>query len=254
MVTIEDVVEGIREERRLLREFIQGWEAAEARSQKEREAAEIRSQREREAAEIRSQREREAAEARFQKEREAAEARSQKEREAAEAKFDREWEKSRIEFEKQNAEFDRRWKELNETVMGMSKSDGLYAEEYFFNSFEQGKKTFFGETFDKIERNIKCIEPVEARDEYDIVLINGKSVGIIEVKYRGRVDDIPKIINKASTFRVHHPSLQNHRIYLAMASMTFHKRLEDECLKKGIAIVKQVGETVVINDAHLRAY
>ena len=163
---------------------------------------------------------------------------------ASEAQFKQEMAESR-------AEFDRRMKRLDESIGGVSNSNGLFAEEYFFNSFEKGNRTFLGETFDDIERNVKGLE---SKDEYDIVFINGKSVGIIEVKYKGRLDDIPKILNKANTFRTNYPKFQNHKIYLAMASMTFHQRLEDECRKEGIAIVKQVGDTVVINDEHLKAY
>ena len=91
-------------------------------------------------------------------------------------------------------------------------------------------------------------------DEYDILLINGKSIGLIEVKYKGRKEDIPKIVNKARTFRVNYPKYQNHQVYLAMASMIFIKEVEQECMNKGIAIVKQVGDTVVINDTHLKIF
>ena len=196
----------------------------------------------------------EKSEARFDREFE----KSRAEREKSEARFDRELEKSRAEADKRGAEadkrraeLDRQIKELKDTVNGMSKSDGLFAEEYFFNSFENGKRTFLGETFDDITKNLKG---TESNDEYDIVFINGKSVGIVEIKYRGRLDDIPKIINKANTFRTNFPKFQNHRIFLAMASMMFNQRIEDECKDKGIAIVKQAGDTVTISDEHLKAY
>ena len=180
-----------------------------------------------------------------------------RQRKESEAKFDRALEKSRAEFdsamEKSRAEFEYRLKKMNEQIGGMSNSDGLFAEEYFFNSFEQGKQTFFGEEFADIKRNVPSMV-VGFKDEYDIVMLNGKSVGIVEVKYRARPDDIPKIINKAETFRVNFPRYQNHQIYLALATLVFNKRLEDECIKNGIAIVKQAGDTVVINDKHLKVY
>ena len=129
----------------------------------------------------------------------------------------------------------------------------MFAEEYFFNSFKQGKNTFFGETFEDIERKVKGIEP-GFKDEYDILLINGNAIGIIEVKYKGRLDDVADIINKAHTFRVNYPKYQNHRVYLALATMIFNQRLEDECIKEGIAIVKQVGDKVIIADEHLKVF
>ena len=179
-------------------------------------------------------------------------------RKKAEERFEREMTELRAEEVKRKAETNKESailrkeiRELNITVNGICKSDGLYAEEYFTNSFKRRKRTFFGETFDDMKKNLKGME---STDEYDIVLLNGKSVGIVEVKYRGRLDHISKILNKANSFRANFPKYQNHRIYIALASMMFHQRLEDECKKNGIAIVKQVGETVVINDAHLIAY
>jgi hypothetical protein len=32
--------------------------------------------------------------------------------------------------------------------------------------------------------------------------------------------------------------------------MAFYSELEQECINQGIAIIKQVGENVIINDAH----
>jgi len=36
--------------------------------------------------------------------------------------------------------------------------------------------------------------------------------------------------------------------------MSFYPELEEECIEKGIAIIKQVGDTVVINDENLKVY
>ena len=168
--------------------------------------------------------------------------------------FNRKLEKSSAEFSERSAETARQIKELKDSIYGISKSNGLFAEEYFFNSFENGKHTFFGEKFDEMIPNLKTGLNEAIKDEYDIVLINGKYVGIIEVKYKGRLDDIPDVIKKAHSFRANYPKYQNHRIYLALATMIFNQRLEDGCKKEGIAIIKQVGDTVVINDEHLKVF
>jgi len=168
-------------------------------------------------------------------------------------KFDREKKEWDEKFEKKMKAEDRRLKKLDETVNGMTKSNGLFAEDYFFNSFEKGKRTFFGEKFGSIRRNVPAgLEG--SKDEYDLVLVNGKSIGIIEVKYKARLDDIPGIIKQAETFRINYPKYQNHGIYLALASFVFNQRLEQECAKYGIAIVKQVGNNWVVNEEHLKTY
>jgi hypothetical protein len=172
---------------------------------------------------------------------------SRAERIEAEARFAKEMAEA-------NAKWERRMKNLDEKMGGVTNSNGLFAEEYFYNCFESGQQTFFGEKFDTIERNLKTGLNEIIKDEYDIVFLNGKTIGIVEVKYKGRLEDIPKIIKKAETFRINYPQYKNHQIYLAFATMIFNKRIEDECIKEGIAIVKQVGDTVVVNDEYLKTF
>jgi len=77
------------------------------------------------------------------------------ERKEAEARFDRELEKSRAERKEAEASFNRRMKKQEELVGSWGNNHGSFAEEYFYNSFEQGKQNFFGEEFDEIEKNLK---------------------------------------------------------------------------------------------------
>ena len=137
-------------------------------------------------------------------------------------KHAQELEKSAQERKEASAEFDRQMNNLKEQVAGITKSNGDFAEEYFFNTFEKGQQNFFGEKFDRIIRGKgKIVE-----DEYDVVMINGKTAGIIEVKYRARKDDIPKALKKAKTFRINFPEYRNHKIYLALAALTINSTLE----------------------------
>jgi hypothetical protein len=167
------------------------------------------------------------------------------------------FEESRADFDrrmkKSDADFDRRMKIFEDTVGSWSNNMGFYAEEYFFNSFEKGKRNFFGEKFDEIEKNVKGLKN-GFKDEYDVLLLNGKSVGIVEVKFRAHKNDIPRIINKADTFRKNFPDFANHQVFIGLATLSFSPALEQECINKGIAIVKQVGETIIINDKHLKVF
>ena len=144
-------------------------------------------------------------------------------------------------------------KEMSRTIGSWSNNHGSFAEEYFFNSFENGKQNFFGEKFDAIEKNAKGIKK-DFFDEYDILLINGTSVGIIEVKFKAHTDHIPKVLNKALTFRENFPYYAGHQVYLGLATLSFDTNVEQECIHHGIAVIKQVGDTVVINDEHLKVY
>ena len=151
------------------------------------------------------------------------------------------------------AQTDRQIQKVNETLGSWAYNHGRFAEDYFFNSFEAGKSNFFGEKFDEIEKNVKGFKK-DFKDEYDILLINGQSIGIVEVKYKAHENDIPDVLKKAQTFRINFPEYANHRVYLGLATMSFYPELEQACINEGIAIVKQVGDTVVINDKHLKVF
>jgi hypothetical protein len=155
------------------------------------------------------------------------------------------------ETDRRMQETDRRIDKVSQTLGSWANNHGYFAEEYFFNSFESGKRNFFGEKFDEIRKNVHGLAN---KDEYDILLINGKSIGIVEVKYKAHENDVPKILKKAETFRANFPAYAGHRVYLGLATMAFYPELEQACINSGIAIVKQVGETVVINDEHLKAF
>jgi len=159
-------------------------------------------------------------------------------------------ERERKESEKK---WEKRMKKLEELTGSWANNHGMFAEEYFFNSFEDGQKNFFGEKFDDVKKNLKNFwQGIE--DEYDIVLYNHTSVALIEVKYKANINDIPNVLKKAETFRILFPYYKDFRIYLGLASMSFYPELEEECINQGIAVIKQVGDTVVINDKNLKVF
>ena len=155
------------------------------------------------------------------------------------------------ETDRKMKETDRQIDKVNATVGSWSYNQGRFAEEYFFNSFEKGKQNFFGEKFDEIKKNLKG---TETDDEFDMVMLNGHSIGLVEVKFKAHENDIPKVLKKASTFKSNFPKYKNHKVYLGLATMAFYPELEEECIRQGIAVIKQVGDTVVINDKHLKAF
>ena len=188
--------------------------------------------------------------------RQMAESKADFDRRMAESKADsdrrtKEWDEN---FEKSKADYDRRMKDMNKTIGAWSNNHGEFAEEYFFNSFENGNRYFFGEKFDRIEKNVHGGDLTEFKDEYDILLINGKSIAIIEIKFKAHYDHIPKIIKKAQTFRDNFPTFASHRIYLALASLTFTPDVEADVKKSGIAVIKQVADRVEIYSDDIKIF
>jgi ElaB/YqjD/DUF883 family membrane-anchored ribosome-binding protein len=150
-------------------------------------------------------------------------------------------------------DYEKRQKKLDELIGSWDNNHGSFAEEYFYNSFEAGKQNFFGERFDKISHGLKS-GTKKFEDEYDVVMYNGSSIAIVEAKFKAHKNDIPKVLNKAKTFRIFYPEYKDYQIYLGLASLSFYTELEEACIANGIAIIKQVGDKVVICDGHLRVY
>ena len=163
------------------------------------------------------------------------------------------FDEAKVKTERDREDYERRMKKFEETMGAWANNIGSFAEEYFATSFENCKQNFFGEKFDVMETNVKGIKN-GYRDEYDILLINGKSVGVIEVKSKAHEKDLPKVLKMAETFRVNFPEYANHQIYLGLATLVFYSELEQICMDEGIAVIKQVGDTVVITDGHLKVF
>jgi len=153
-------------------------------------------------------------------------------------------------------ETDRRIKALTTELNGISKSNGDFAEEYFNNAFEQDNLFFAGNHYDymKTDLNVSDIKSGRRDEQYDIVLYNDDSVVIIEIKYKACKNDIYDIIRKAESFRSWFPGYIDHKIYLALAALTFHRNTIKNAENKGIAIIRQKGDKTIINDKKLIAY
>jgi hypothetical protein len=166
------------------------------------------------------------------------------------------------ETERLMKETDRRFKETERLIKanskeigGISKSNGEVAESYFFNSFKK-QPHFAGQTFQLIERNKRfySADTLELKDEYDLIFYNGVAVAIIEVKYKAKKEDVKQALRKALTFKEYFPSYQDFSIYLGIAGLHVNVDAENEAKKQGVAVIKQVGKSMVINDAHLKVF
>jgi hypothetical protein len=145
-------------------------------------------------------------------------------------------------------------RQVNKQIGGMANSDGACAEEFFYNALKHGQKKLFGEEFEDVIKNNKVTINKGYEDEYDILLVNGQAICVVEVKYKADSSDLAqKVLRKAETFRVNFPQHKEKRVYLALAGMSFNPLTEKACFDNGIAIIKQVGDTVVINDHHFLA-
>ena len=145
-------------------------------------------------------------------------------------------------------------KQLGKQIGGVSNSNGDMAEEYFFNALYHGQRKMFGEKFDDVVRDARA--PFKGfEDQYDMLMINGCAICIVEVKYKADSEDLArKILRKAQTFRANFPQHSGKKIYLAVAVMSIHPLTEQACIDNGISIIKQTGDTITIYDQNLKIF
>ncbi|GHT03939.1 hypothetical protein FACS1894139_05270 [Planctomycetales bacterium] len=144
-------------------------------------------------------------------------------------------------------------KATTENVNGIAKSNGMFAEEYFFNALA-AKQTFGGIHFDTVERNRERIRRLpdgqRLQCEFDVQLLNAKSVALISLKYRVRKSDVDDMVNRqVANFRQVFSEYGNCKVYLGLGGMSFGKGVIDEAKKLGIGLLRQKGEIVeYVND------
>jgi hypothetical protein len=176
------------------------------------------------------------------------------------AKFDRDLAAHAAEFDRdlasRTAKSDREMAELradientNRNINGIADSNGLFAQEYFFNSLEK-KLAFAGVHFDYADdtlggRRKKRGSPT-VQDQFDIVLINEEAVAVIEVKHRARVRDVDTLIDrKLKNFKsLYTVTYGSHKVYLGVAAMIFEDGVAEAAKTHGVGLLRQVGETV----------
>ena len=158
------------------------------------------------------------------------------------------------EYKKKN---DKAIEEMRKNISGISDSNGMYAEEYFYRTLIDSM-TFGRHHFDFVDRNRarKCKDkdgkPVEA--EYYVLMTNANAVCIMEVKYRARKDHVELLLKKVAKFRIQFPEYANHKVFLGIGAMSFEEGVEIDAKKYGIGIMRQNGDAVEVDDANLKAY
>jgi len=146
-------------------------------------------------------------------------------------------------------------KHLSKEMGGLSDNVGFHAEQYFQEIL--AKKLSFGRIkYDRMIPNLTCWDkngiPLI---EFDIVLMNGKSVAIIETKSRIHPKFVKTFVEKKlPKFREFFPEFSKSKTYLGIASFSFSQKVLEEAQKYGIGIIRQVGDSVEIDANNLKVY
>ena len=127
---------------------------------------------------------------------------------------------------------------------------GDTSEEYFYQSTKKIMK-LGNIKFDFINRNVR---KHSGAPEFDIVLYNGDSIGIIEVKTRAN----PHYLNaekKINDFKESFPQYKDYKFYFGVATMsTKNDELFEFCSNKGLFLLGQNGDHLELLNEKVRAF
>ena len=128
-------------------------------------------------------------------------------------------------------------------IFGIGKNQGLVAEEFFQNSIKPTKRVG-GIQYDMMYENLnKSVRDLEA--EYDIVLVNGNELAIIEVKYNAHQNDLDKLLNvQYPKFKKLYPEYRDYKHHLGLASFHMYDNVKEEALKNNVMVLQRRGDVV----------
>ena len=141
---------------------------------------------------------------------------------------------------------------VNKQMGGLSSSLGSSTEEFFFNTL-LAKPMVGGVRFDRVMTNVLCGSGGH-RAEFDIVLINGSSVALIEVKHKTDVDDLEQVQTIVDRYRLFFPEHQNFVIYAGIAGFTVPDKVVQAAHERGFFVLKRKGDLMETDTAAMRAF
>ena len=160
-------------------------------------------------------------------------------------------EKAQIKTEQSIAKLEKAFDKSNKKWEGFMGNSAQITEEYFYRSLDKNK-TLGKLKFDEINRNIK---KTDESVEFDIILINGNSIGIIEVKNKAHPKDIrPLIEKKIKHFKLDYPEYEEYKYYFGIATVITNKTMIKEAKNEGIFLLTQNGEHLEIVNEEVNTF
>ena len=134
-------------------------------------------------------------------------------------------------------------KKLGKMVGGISNNQGDVAEEFFFNSLA-AKPEVANITYDFVDKNITRTKGL-LQDEFDLVMINGTDVLVIETKYKAHENDLDRLLNKKfPNFKQLYPQYKNYRHHLGLASFHINDTLKEQALTNNVIVLQRKGKVI----------
>jgi Holliday junction resolvase-like predicted endonuclease len=162
------------------------------------------------------------------------------------AKLDEQLDKLReesLKTDEQMKRTDAKLERIGITLGNIGNNQGAVAEEFFYNSLEHNP-TLGGIHYDFIDRHWSH-RIGNLKDEFDIVMVNGKDIAIIEVKYKAHEEDLIKLVSKKmDNFKQLFPAYKDYTHHLVLATFSLYDELKVKALAQGVTVLQRKGDTI----------
>ena len=135
---------------------------------------------------------------------------------------------------------------------GVSSNQGSAAEEFFYNSLS-ANPVLGGIKFDRVSANVN-ISTKKRTAEFDIVMVNGGSVAVIEVKYKVHPSDLEKTEKTLKRYREFYPEHKGFDLYGGIAGFSVPPDVAKAAKDKGLFVLKRKGDVFTADAKGMRAF
>jgi hypothetical protein len=154
---------------------------------------------------------------------------------------DEQMKRSDEKLEKMFAKTDEKLARMGITLGNISNNQGSVAEEFFYNSLAH-TQTLAGIHYDFVDKNLTR-SAGGIQDEFDIVMVNGKDIAIIEVKYKAHEADLTKLLTKKyNNFKKLFPMYKDYSHHLVLATFSLYEDLKEKALAQGVTVLQRKGD------------
>jgi multidrug resistance efflux pump len=151
----------------------------------------------------------------------------------------------------QLARTDAKLEKLAAMVGGMSANQGDMAEEFFYNSLLKSP-IIGGVEYERVQAKTLAGRKGK-RKEFDIVLVNGSNVALIEVKFKAHLADVEQAERQVQQYRDIFPEHARYTIYSGIAALSVPEDVVKAAHSKGLFVLKQVGDAIEVDGQAMRA-
>jgi predicted nucleotidyltransferase len=115
------------------------------------------------------------------------------------------------------------------------------------------KMELAGMEFDTIFGNF-VVGDKKRNSELDILMVNGKSAALIEVKYKAHLNDLDQVQQKIADYRSLRPEHKDFKLYAGLAGFSVPQDVVEEAHRRGLFVLKRTGDVLETETQGMRAF